>query len=118
MTTNDYASHVARWMARLEGDERLAGLELVIEQRIVDSGGGEETWHVRFSGGSVDVAAGPASDAHVVITQDRRTADALRQGDTNAHRAFLTGRLRVDGDVDLLVEHTDLLQDLVGEPRA
>ena len=118
MTTNDYATHVAESMRRLAGDDRLTGLELVIEQRIVEPEGADEIWHVRFGGGTVSVAAGSAADAQIVITQDRVTADGLRQGHTNAHRAFLTGRLRIDGDVDLLLERGDLLRDLIGGDSA
>lgn len=113
MTTNDYATHVAESLRRLDGDARIAGLELVVEQRIVDAGG-VETWHVRFADGAVSVGAGSATDAQLVITQDRTTAEGLRQGATNAHRAFLTGRLRIDGDIDRLLEHGDLLRDLMG----
>ena len=114
--TNDYRERAADAAKALEGDDRLADVSLVIEQRITDDAGTVAHYHLRLGDGAVAVIDGPADDPDVVITQDRGTADSIRAGDAHAHRAFLTGRLRIDGDVDALIEHGELLSGLAGGP--
>ncbi len=113
MTTNDYAEHVAASLRALAGDERLAELDLVIEQRIVDGDELVTRYHLLFDGGPPRVVEGGADAADVVLTLDQETADTLRRGDSHAHRAFLTGRLRLEGDIDALLSHGGVLAGLV-----
>lgn len=113
MTTNDYAEHVAASLTALAGDERLGELDLVMEQRIVDGDEMVACYHLRFDGGPPRVVDGAADAADVVLTLDRETAETLRRGDSHAHRAFLTGRLRLEGDIDTLLSHGDALAGLV-----
>lgn len=116
VTTNEYAEQAATAAESLRGDAGLVGVELVIEQRITDEGGEIARYHLLIGDGAVEVVDGAASSPDVVITQDRATADSIRHGEAHAHRAFLTGRLRVDGDIDRLLEHGDVLAGLVGNP--
>lgn len=113
VTTNDYRDRAAAAAESFRGDSRLHGIRLVIEQRITDAEHIVAQYHLRIGDGAVEVVDGPAAEPDVVMTQDRSTADSIRRGDAHAHRAFLTGRLRVDGDVDTLLEHGQLLTGLV-----
>lgn len=114
--TNDYRQRAAEAAQALAGDPRLEDVALVIEQRITDAESIVAHYHLRLGAGVVAVIDGPAENPDVVITQDRATADSIRAGEAHAHRAFLTGRLRIDGDVDALLEHGELLSDLAGGP--
>ena len=113
MSTNDYAEHASAAVAALADDARLGDVELVIEQRIVDGTEVVASYHLRFGDGGLQVVDGGAADPDVVLTVDRVTADAMRRGEAHAHRAFLTGRLRLDGDIDRLLAHGALLGELV-----
>jgi putative sterol carrier protein len=95
--TSDWVSALA---AAAQGATAPAGIELVVQQVVVDADGGEElTYAVRVGGGTVVVTEGRADDADVTFTQDRDTAVAIAAGELSAQAAFLAGRLRVGGDL-------------------
>lgn len=85
-----------------------AGLELTVEQRIVDG----DVWTVRFAAGAAELVRGPADDADISIVTDAATAEGIRTGTISAQRAFLDGQLRIGGDVNALIEHREVLAAL------
>lgn len=94
-------------------DEELAaqaaGLSLTIEQEVVGGPDGDVSFHLTFDHGTVTVAAGPAPSATVRFHQDYATAASIAMGHGSAQRAFMTGRLRVGGDLRVLLEHREVL---------
>ena len=91
---------VSALAAAAQGATAPAGIELVVQQVVVDADGGEElAYAVRIGGGTVAVTEGRADDADVTFTQDRDTAVAIAAGELSAQAAFLAGRLRVGGDL-------------------
>ncbi len=90
-----------------------ADLALVVEQRI-DGGHGHHplVFHVTFDHGAVTVARGPAAAPTLTFTQDRATARAIATGEASAQRAFMTGELRVGGDLQALLAAQDALAGL------
>lgn len=93
-------------------DEELAAVtadvDLVVEQHIGD-GDDEVVYHLVFDHGRVAVRSGPAEAATVRFRQDAETARAIAAGELSAQRAFMSGRLQVGGDVQTLVEHSQVL---------
>lgn len=114
---DQFAAGTRSACARFIGDSRLADIDLVIEQRIVDANTLVSNYHVCIANGEVDVIDGPAEAPDVTISQDLATARALQRGDVHAQTAFLTGRLNIDGDIHKLLDHGDLLADLLGDHR-
>jgi putative sterol carrier protein len=53
----------------------------------------------------VALGAGPAPRVDLRLTTDYPTAAAIAAGDLAAQRAFVEGRLRVGGDLSLLIAH-------------
>lgn len=92
--------------------EAAADLELSVEQTVEGTPAGEVQYHVRFDHGTVQVGAGPLPDATVRFRQDLATATSIADGSGSAQRAFMTGRLRVGGDLRVLLAHGDLLAQL------
>ena len=92
-------------------------------QQVVTSaeGEGDVTWHVAVDHGRVAVRAGRAADADIVFTQDRTTAEQISTGMVSAQAAFMLGRLRVGGDLSILLAHQDAiagLEDVFADVRA
>lgn len=117
------------WIAALHdaaaGDEALArstaDLGLCIEQCVTDGPDGEFRYHVRFDHGEVSVSAGPADDPDIRFTTDRETATAIAAGRRSAQRAFMTGDLRIGGDLRAVLDHGEALaglDDAFGPVRA
>lgn len=98
-----------------------ADLHLVIQQVVLDEAGEERAFTVRIADGAVTVSPGQASDAEVTFTQDRATAAAIAQGELSAQAAFMAGRLRVGGDLRLVMERArelSVVSDVFAQARA
>ncbi|MGI8756393.1 MAG: SCP2 sterol-binding domain-containing protein [Acidimicrobiales bacterium] len=93
-------------------------LAMVVEQEVTGVEGlagvdGESaTFHVCFDHGTVSVRSGPASDATVRFSQDLATAVEIVQGTGSGQRAFMSGRLRVGGDLTALLANALVLAEL------
>jgi putative sterol carrier protein len=60
---------------------------------------------VAIDNGTVRVVTGEASNATVTFIQNWDTATAISRGELSAQGAFMTGRIRVRGDLPKLVEY-------------
>lgn len=89
-----------------------AELALQIEQEVTDGPRGPVTYHVVLDHGVASVRPGPAPEATIRFSQDYETAAAIAFGTGSAQRAFMTGRLRVGGDLRVLLDRGDLLAAL------
>jgi predicted lipid carrier protein YhbT len=69
---------------------------------------GERSWVVRIHDGRVHVSRRPAR-ADAIIRTDRKFFELVVTGEANALTAALRGRLRVEGNIRLLVAFSRLL---------
>jgi len=97
------------------------GVDVVLQQVVVDDDDGEVAYAMRVRAGRVEVLQGRVLDADVTFTQDRATAAAIAQGSMSAQAAFLAGRLRIGGDLHRFAEAAaslSALDDLFGPVRS
>lgn len=92
--------------------ERCEEISLVIEQEVTGGPMGSVTYHVVLDRGRAAVRPGPADAPTVRFSQDYETAAAIALGTGSAQRAFMTGQLRVGGDLRVLLDHGDALSQL------
>jgi hypothetical protein len=87
---------------------------MVIEQVVgAVPGRGEVRYRFRIDAGGARVTAGAADDApDVRLSTDYATAVAIARGKENAQVALAHGRLRLGGDIDVLVRRADALTAL------
>jgi hypothetical protein len=85
---------------------------LVIQQVVAGGPEGDVRYAVRVGEGTVDVRMGEASEADVVVTEDHETAVALSRGELSPQAAFMTGRIRVSGDMAAVMANQGLLHEL------
>jgi putative sterol carrier protein len=101
------------WIADLDRAARAAEvsgtLRLAVQQVVLDDRGVETTYVVRIRDGRVAVEPGRSDDVDITVTQDRATAAEIARGDLSAQTAFMSGRLRIGGD---LREVTDRAREL------
>lgn len=108
------------WVAAMHeaaaADEELragcAEVELTVEQEVTGSPWGDVRYHVAIERGQVSVAAGPAPSPTVRFSQDYETAASIALGHGSAQRAFMSGQLRVGGDLRVLLAHREVLAQL------
>jgi SCP-2 sterol transfer family len=108
------------WMqaARLAvaGDASLgratAGVRLTVEHVAIDGPRGTVRWHITIDDGEVRLLEGPAVEPDLRFTTDYATASRIAAGRLGAQRAFVEGRLRVGGDLTLLIRHHKALSTI------
>jgi putative sterol carrier protein len=89
-----------------------SGLDFVVQHVVTGSADGDVTYHVRVGEDGVRICPGEAAEPTVVFTEDYGTAAAIGRGELSAQAAFITGRIRVHGDLPKLVEQSNAFSDI------
>ena len=110
--SGEWLEHLAESMAGMSPDAAMAGspadLRLSIHQRVIGGPDGDVEYTIRLGDGRATVEPGPGP-ADVVMIEDYETAVAISQGRLSPAAAFASGRLRLGGTVDSLVEHQEAI---------
>lgn len=77
-----------------------------ITQTVLGGPEGNVTYHLQIADGQASFGAGPADPEDVRFEQDWETAVAVATHVLNAQQAFITGRIRLTGDSQKLMDST------------
>ena len=94
-----------------DGDPAREG-RLVLEQVVTNAPGGDTRYTLVLDGAGVRVIRGDAAPADATFTEDYDTAVAIHRGDLSPQQAFMTGRIRVAGNIAALMANQDALAAL------
>lgn len=88
-----------------ELSERIGDLDLAIQFRVTDPPGSDEAilYYLAFADGAVRMAPGEISDPDVRIGSSYETAAGLAREEIKDQIAFLTGKLKVSGNMARLM---------------
>ena len=104
------------WLRNALADNRVDDtVAVTIEHCVVMNDGERFRWHTRLANGRVKVRRGAADedDEHrLIFTSDYDTARSIALGEQSIQWAFLEGRLRLDGDINLLINAHSALDAL------
>ena len=67
-------------------------------------------YYLKSSGGVTNVAIGTLADPDVTVKQSYDTAVAIYKGELNTQTAFMTGKLKVSGNLAKLMMHQSAVQ--------
>ena len=84
-------------------------------QNVINTPEGPKRYWMRFDGGTVHLEAGDADKADATIEQDYDTAVALAKSELNPVSAFMTGKIRINGSMMLLMQLQGALSELAKE---
>jgi len=84
-------------------------------QNVINTPDGPKRYWMRFEGGTVELAAGDADKPDATIEQDYDTAVALAKSELNPVSAFMTGKIRINGSMMLLMQLQGALSELAKE---
>jgi putative sterol carrier protein len=79
---------------------------------VVNAPGGQRRYWIKIEDGSVDLGSGDADQADATIEQEYETAAALARSELNPVGAFMTGKLRINGSMMLLMQLQGALSEL------
>lgn len=74
-----------------------AGMDVVFQYDIEDG----EPYYVTVADENCEVAQGEHDDPSVTLSMDTQTLEEVMSGETDGMQAFMSGRIRADGDIML-----------------
>ena len=109
--TEDWANDVTQALNKHEGFKSAMGAaDLGIQFNTEDGPDGEVDYYLKSSGGTSNLALGTLDDADVTVKQSYDTAAAISKGELNTQTAFMTGKLKVSGNLAKLMMHQGAIQ--------
>ena len=78
----------------------IANVDLTLQFETTDAPEGTEgTYYLAIADGGLAAAAGPAEEPDATISNDYETAVAISKGELNTQMAFMTGKMKVSGNM-------------------
>jgi putative sterol carrier protein len=109
--TKEWLEALAAALAAHEGfKSATASTELTLQFEVPDAPEGtEHTYLLALSGGNVQASAGPGASPDVTITNSYETAVAIAKNELNTQMAFMTGKIKVAGNMTKLITNQAML---------
>jgi putative sterol carrier protein len=109
--TEEWAQDVTTALNNHEGFKNAIGAaDLAIQFNTEDGPDGDVDYYLKTSGGTANLALGTLDDADVTVKQSYDTAVAISKGELNTQTAFMTGKLKVSGNLAKLMMHQSAVQ--------
>ena len=109
--SEEWASQVTTALNNHQGFKNAIGAaDLAIQFNTEEGPDGNVDYYLKSSGGTTNVAIGTIDDPDVTVTQSYETATAISKGELNTQTAFMTGKLKVSGNLAKLMMHQSAVQ--------
>lgn len=109
--SEEWASDVTTALNNHEGFKNAIGAaDLGVQFHTEGGPDGDVDYYLKSSGGSSNMAIGTLDDADVTVKQSYDTATDIAKGDLNTQTAFMTGKLKVSGNLAKLMMHQAAIQ--------
>ncbi|MDH4307242.1 MAG: SCP2 sterol-binding domain-containing protein [Acidimicrobiia bacterium] len=83
----------------------IANADLSLQFNVSDGPDGELAYFMKAADGQANLALGTANDADVTVGQTYDTATSIAKGELNTQTAFMTGKIKVSGNLAKLMMH-------------
>jgi putative sterol carrier protein len=83
----------------------ISSIQLIVQQNVTGAPEGDTSYFLKLDGGQAQMGIGETEGPDVTITQDYDTAVAISKGELNAQNAFMTGKLKVAGNMAKLMQN-------------
>ena len=88
----------------------LGAADLGIQFEVEEAPDGEVNYYLSASAGNAVMSLGELDNADVTVKQSYETAVAIFKGELNTQTAFMTGKLKVSGNLAKLMMHQNVIQ--------
>ncbi|MEA1903028.1 MAG: SCP2 sterol-binding domain-containing protein [Actinomycetota bacterium] len=108
--SEDWARDVTSALSVHEGFKNALGAaDLAIQFEAADGPDGDVNYYLSASAGNATLALGDLDGADVTVKQSYDTAAAIAKGELNTQTAFMTGKLKVSGNLAKLMMHQNAI---------
>jgi putative sterol carrier protein len=109
--SEEWAAEASEALNSHEGFKNAIGAaDLGIQFQTTDAPDGQVDYYLSTSGGNAQLAIGELENADVTVKQNYDTAVGIAKGDVNTQTAFMTGKLKVSGNLAKLMMHQSAVQ--------
>ena len=109
--SEEWAAEVTAALNSHQGFKNAIGnADLTIQFNTTDTPDGEVDYYLQAGGGDARMAIGALEGADVTVKQTYDTATAISTGELNTQTAFMTGKLKVSGNLAKLMMHQSAIQ--------
>ena len=89
----------------------IANVELGVQFEVSGAPDGDLTYFLDVADGQVTTAPGPLDGADVTVSSDYDTSKAISKGELNVQMAFMTGKIKVGGNMAKIMMHQGVIND-------
>ena len=109
------ADHMAAATDALNGDasfkEAMAGVDLGLQFSVTGGPEGDADYYLKIGEGSALLELGELDGFDASVSSDYESASAISQGDLNVQMAFMTGKIKVGGNMAKVMMHQGLINE-------
>ncbi len=107
--------HFAAAKAALTSDpgfqSAIVGVELNAQFDVSGTPSGDVSYYLSIKDGVVDTAMGANEAADVTVGSDFETSKAISKGELNVQMAFMTGKIKVGGNMAKIMMHQSVINE-------
>ena len=81
----------------------ITNVSMGLQFQVTEAPAGEVEYYLSVADGAASMATGTLDDADVTISSTHETAVSLFKGDLNTQMAFMTGQIKVSGNMAVLM---------------
>ena len=102
--TDEWATATTEALNSSDAFKQAAGSNSVKLNNVVNAPDGEKKYYFKVDNGQVEVALGELPDAEATLSSDYDTAAAMSRNELNATAAYMSGKLKISGDMMKLMQ--------------
>ena len=111
-------AYLAEASQALAGDaafqSAITNVDLSIQFHVTDGPEGDVAYGLVIGNGDASLVGGEVDGAEVTVTNDYETSVGISKGDLNTQMAFMTGKLKVTGNMASLLMHQNVINAFAG----
>jgi putative sterol carrier protein len=110
--SDEWAKAVTEALNANEAWKQQAAGKTVKIQNVVAAPDGERKYYLNLEKGNSEVSTGELPDAEATLSSDYETAAAMSRNELNATAAYMSGKLKIQGDLMKLMQLQGLFNTL------